>query len=328
MTELQKFCRMFAHLRRAPGAAWNEATKRRAPHKPFLLLAVIDLIARGSLKSHLVDISGDLAELNELFTDYWRSLVPLEKKGSIAFPFSRLHNEPFWTLVTLSGQPPSAAEINAVTNVTQLRRLAVGAVLDTGLYAHLTHRPDREALAETLLQACFSEEAQTILRELRSVHSEAFEYSQALDEIAHQRKDVHDLVAGAIYRPLARDQGFRRAIIINYDHRCALCGVRIVTPEGQTAVDAAHIIPWGISHNDDVRNGMALCKLCHWAFDRGMMSVSESFSVLLSRDLAKSTNAAGLLGVLEGRNFVGPKDSEVWPLPKNLVWHRKEHGFH
>jgi len=33
----------FASLNRAPGPAWIETTKRKAPHKPLLLLAVLDL---------------------------------------------------------------------------------------------------------------------------------------------------------------------------------------------------------------------------------------------------------------------------------------------
>jgi putative restriction endonuclease len=271
------------------------------------------------LKSRVIDITGELDELNELFCDYWRGIMPRAHWTSIAFPFSRLHNEPFWKLVTTSSQPPTAAEINAVTNVTQLRRLAFGAELDAGLHSHLTLPSDRAVLAETLLQSSFSTAAQAPLREIQSLHSEAFEYSQALEEIAHQRKDAHDMIAAATYRPAARDQGFRRAIIVNYDHRCALCGVRIVTPEGQTAVDAAHIVPWSVSRNDDVRNGMALCKLCHWAFDLGMMSVSDSFTVLLSRNISLATNAAGLPGVLERRNFVGPRNSELWPLPRGLA---------
>jgi len=32
----------------------------------------------------------------------------------------------------------------------------------------------------------------------------------------------------------ARDQGFQRIVVSTYDHRCALCGVRIITPEGHT----------------------------------------------------------------------------------------------
>lgn len=327
MTELQDYCRMFARLKRSPGATWGDQTKRKAPHKPFLLLAVIDLIARDSLKTNIIDITGDLDELNELFTDYWRSIVPLAQKSSIAFPFSRLHNEPFWNLLTVSGEPPTPAEINAVTNVTQLRQLAIGAKLDEGLFLWLASPPDREVLAETLLQACFSPDAQGSLSDARAVHAEAFQYSLELEKVAHERKDIADLIAVATYRPAARDQGFRRAIIINYDHRCSLCGVRIVTPEGQTAVDAAHIIPWCISRNDDVQNGMALCKLCHWAFDRGVLSVSSSFTVLLSKTLSSDTNAAGLLGVLEGRNLVGPKQREVWPKQGNLAWHRQQHGF-
>lgn len=84
---------------------------------------------------------------------------------------------------------------------------------------------------------------------------------------------------------------------------------------------------WSISRNDDVRNGAALCKLCHWVFDLEMMSVSDSFTVLLSRNLPNDANAAGLLGVLEGRNAVGPKDREVGPQSKNLAWRRNQHGF-
>ena len=98
MIMLEKFLRQFAHLRRAPGHVWNEATRKQAPHKPLLLLAVLDLVARGVLTSSFIEISGDLVELNDLFTGYWRRVVPITQKSSIAFPFSRLHNEPFWSL--------------------------------------------------------------------------------------------------------------------------------------------------------------------------------------------------------------------------------------
>ncbi|UCC54968.1 MAG: HNH endonuclease [Anaerolineaceae bacterium] len=50
-------------------------------------------------------------------------------------------------------------------------------------------------------------------------------------------------------------------------------------PEGQPVVEAAHIIPWRISHNDDPRNGLALCRLCHWTFDEGMLAVSSDYLV-------------------------------------------------
>ena len=59
--------------------------------------------ARGAITSRRISITGELVELNELFTGYWRSIVPVARTSSIAFPFSRLHREPFWQLVPLPG---------------------------------------------------------------------------------------------------------------------------------------------------------------------------------------------------------------------------------
>lgn len=318
---------MFARLRRSPGATWTDATRRRAPHKPLLLLAVMDLIARGTVTSRVIDIRGDLYELNELFTAYWHVAMPNHQTSSIAFPFGRLHNEPFWKLLMIDGAEPTGATINSISNVAQLRRVAIGAKLDDGVLEFLMDAESRECLAATLLTSHFSPEVAVRLQEQRRLHGEAFDYSVALDRPAGQLERMSDVMGPASYQPAARSQGFRRSIVMHYDHRCALCGIRIVTPEGQTAVDAAHIVPWSVSRNDDIRNGMALCKLCHWAFDRGMMSISDSYTVVLSRNLSADNNAAGLLGVLTGRRLVGPLASELWPHRKNLAWHRKQYGF-
>ena len=53
-----------------------------------------------------------------------------------------------------------------------------------------------------------------------------------------------------------RDSGFRRTIVTLYQHRCALCGIRMLTPEGHTVVEAAHIRPWSISYDDRPTNGL------------------------------------------------------------------------
>jgi putative restriction endonuclease len=104
----------------------------------------------------------------------------------------------------------------------------------------------------------------------------------------------------------------------------APCGVRIITPEQHTVVDAAHIVPWSRSKNDDIRNGMALCKLCHWAFDEGMMGVSDSYAVITSRQIAADPNVPGFLMTLSGRSIIPPVDRDVWPAREYLAEHRKE----
>lgn len=78
-----------------------------------------------------------------------------------------------------------------------------------------------------------------------------------------------------------RDHGFRKAIVQLYDHRCTLCGIKILTSENHTIVDAAHIIPWSISCDDRPTNGMVLCKLCHWGFDEGLMAVDSGYQVMV-----------------------------------------------
>lgn len=129
-----------------------------------------------------------------------------------------------------------------------------------------------------------------------------------------------------VYSEVVRDQGFRRAVVNCYDHRCALCGVRIITPEGHTVVEAAHIKPWSRFKDDDVRNGMALCRLCHWAFDEGLMSVDDNYNVLASRQMATAPNAAGFLMTLSGRPIIRPQDTALWPDPARLLWHRRNIG--
>jgi putative restriction endonuclease len=43
-------------------------------------------------------------------------------------------------------------------------------------------------------------------------------------------------------------------------------------------------VPWSISHDDDLHNGMALCRLCHWTFDQGLLGVSSKYLLLLSEE--------------------------------------------
>ncbi len=318
---LDQYCRQFSNLTRAPGQVWGEATRSRAPHKPLLLLAVMDLVARGVLTSRFISITAELVELNELFTDYWRCIVPVRQTSSIAFPFSRLHREPFWRLIPIPNQEITGPIINSISTVTQLRNFALGAEMDDELFLHMSSFAGRQALATALLCSCFSESGQQAIREQAGIHGDAFQYSRVLEKAAHMQTAAEPVFPEE-YKPAARDQGFRRAIVFHYQHRCALCGTRIVTAEGHTAVDAAHIVPWSVSQNDDIRNGMALCKLCHWGFDEGLMGVSDTYTVIISKQVAQNHNAAGALLNLTDRNILGPQEKALWPHPDHIGWHR------
>jgi putative restriction endonuclease len=95
----------------------------------------------------------------------------------------------------------------------------------------------------------------------------------------------------------------------------------MLTVEGRTVVDAAHIIPWSVTHNDNVHNGIALCRLCHWTFDEGLLGISSKYIVMLSQEMRIAQNVPGHLLTLEGRSILGPTDTEFWPDQDSLHWH-------
>jgi putative restriction endonuclease len=100
----------------------------------------------------------------------------------------------------------------------------------------------------------------------------------------------------------------------------------MLTPEGHTVVEAAHIIPWRISHNDDPRDGLALCRLCHWTFDEGMLAVSSDYLVNASPRLRADPNLPAHLSALDGRGMMRPTDTDYWPATESLDWHM-DHVF-
>jgi hypothetical protein len=54
-TMFEKYLQMFARLRTDKGRdRYPEITYHRAPHKPFVLLSVIDLIAQGRITENLM----------------------------------------------------------------------------------------------------------------------------------------------------------------------------------------------------------------------------------------------------------------------------------
>ena len=92
----------FANLRSdASRTRWPALMKHRAPHKPLLLLAVIDLFGQGSIRSNLIELTPDLGET---FTLYWSRVMPPDQRGNIALPFFHLKSDGFWHLIAQPGR--------------------------------------------------------------------------------------------------------------------------------------------------------------------------------------------------------------------------------
>ena len=68
---------------------------------------------------------------------------------------------------------------------------------------------------------------------------------------------------------------------------------------------------------------MALCRMCHWTFDEGLLGVSQAYEVIASRQLSVLDNLPGYLTNLEGRGIVGPSKEQFWPDTGSLRWHQE-----
>jgi putative restriction endonuclease len=317
------YARLFAELRtdKSP-ARWSEVTFHQAPYKPLLLLSVLDLFEQGEIEANLIEITPDLGEL---FTQYCLTVLPFNRPGNLALPFFHLRSDGFWHLLPRHSKEETLASVSQIRLLSRLRETVFGARLDEALYEILHVQESRDLLRSVLIETYFAPEIRGSLIERGAVNQEAFLYSKELLERKGPQTVEEAVVEGA-YRPAARDQGFRRAVVTAYVHRCALCGIRVQTLDGHTVVAAAHIVPWSVSHDDRPANGMALCRTCHWTFDEGLLRVSSTYEILASDQLRVFSNLPGYLTNLEGRGIVRPVEEAYWPDPASLEWHR-DHVF-
>lgn len=314
------YARLFGGLRTDTSRSrWSDLTCNRAPHKPLLLLSVLDLFEQDSIRSNLIELSPDLGDL---FTRYWAQVVPPDRRGNLALPFFHLRSDGFWHLMAKPGKEDVVRSAAQIRSLFRLRDIITGARLDEALYELLRASESRATLRAVLIETYFAPELRPALLERGAVNREAFRYSEEL------LREDYEKVAEALteekeYRPAARDQSFRRAVVAAYSHRCALCGVRVLTLDGHTAVEASHIIPWSLSYDDRPANGMALCRMCHWAFDEGLVRVSTGYEVATSPQLTALDNLPGYLTNLEGQGIAGPSRKPFWPDPESLQWHHR-----
>lgn len=119
---------------------------------------------------------------------------------------------------------------------------------------------------------------------------------------------------------VVRDRVFRQVVLRAYDERCAITGFKFINGGGRAEVDAAHI--WPVQHNgpDIINNGIALCGTAHWMFDRGLISLSDRFEILISRQVNDIDSVKAFVNKTGQAKL--PSRPADWPHPRFLRWHR------
>jgi len=129
-----------------------------------------------------------------------------------------------------------------------------------------------------------------------------------------------------------RNRGFRAAVLEVYSCRCALCGLKINSPDAKRwEVEAAHIIPYSSDGKDDIWNGIALCRLHHWAFDVGWFTLDKNFKIRTSSMVQNMSNDIGRMRNYEFIKELTDNNLKIFlPLNKNhhphplvIKWHNE-----
>lgn len=234
-----------------------------SPHKPCLLLAVIDLAEAGALEKNEILYR---PELIERFNDYFDVVKKERDRPNIFMPFFHLKSDGFWHLKPCDGQESVLAAMSTAVKHSDITSNVRSVSLDEELHRKLQDRAERQNLRAALITHWFGDRGDALWSLVRQHQPENEAESELRKSVENVGSEVRDQATPA------RDAAFRRVVLQAYDYRCAATGWRIVMPDGSSLIEAAHIVPFSRSHNDDPRNGIALTPTYHLAMDRNLIA--------------------------------------------------------
>lgn len=139
--------------------------------------------------------------------------------------------------------------------------------------------------------------------------------------------DVAETTRRTVIRTIAtkyRLAKFRDTVLGAYSHKCAFCQIQL------SLLDAAHIIPVASPvSTDEVVNGVALCKLHHFAYDANLVSFDERYRIEISQSRVQALTASKLAGRLPefqsamGKTLLLPLNARQHPNPDYIKKSRR-----
>ena len=276
----------------------------KAPHQPCFLLAVADLAESGGLSdSRKLDI--DHPVLVDSFHRYFDAVTDSEDrfKPDRAKPFVALSKK---SILHCEFNEEYRTEVNSYLekvnpSLSQIRRTITRTRVDENVLKWLLVESGRQEIRSAIVQQYFPDHRS----QLQEIH-----HSQQVTQYAKRIRELGSESIDKVPPDHVRDPAFRRVILENYDSRCAASHLRIVLP-GITLLDAAHLIPFSKSHDDDPRNGIALTPTYHRALDAHLIAPGIDDKWKMSGVLKQALKDEGQSRLdpfrdLEGRDVLQP----------------------
>jgi putative restriction endonuclease len=297
----------------------------RAPHKPILLLSIIQHYKNNLITNNKIFITPQLVAT---FNSNFKYLVTTAHTANFALPFFHLKNEPFWRLFTKSGMSLALTKSRSIKSFKNLNTTIAYAEIDTQLSQLLIDKETNVLLEKFLLAEYFS------LSDESEIHQHIFEVENEIEnEILNEDAPTYRAKIKQLKKDLKEDDFyeevfirgglFKKAIPQIYNYQCCISGMKIETTTNAQMVDACHIVPFSLSHDDTITNGISLSPNLHRAFDRGLITINKDYLVRISPTI-KDNASVYSISQFNGKQIILPDNSKYYPSPEALSWHSKE----
>jgi len=275
-----------------------------------MLLAVLSMVDAGLLAENRIKFEPPLLErYANLFTVVRQDGDRLNPQ----FPFFHLKSEGFWYLKPRPGREAVVSAMDTARSMTAITENIEYAYLADDLHRTILDPAARIVLREHIVTVWFGR-SRIPIEVVLNDEKRTDEYEEAIRRNTLQAPSTPNEAAAR-----NRDAAFRRVVIELYDYRCAASGWRIILPQG-TMVEAAHIIPFAETQDDDPHNGIALTPSFHWAFDARIISPGPDYKWHVSGAVdARIADNQPLLS-LEGKDLLLPRAKRDWPRQDALEW--------
>ena len=164
-----------------------------------------------------------------------------------------------------------------------------------------------------------------------------YEFNGKWDELAYESKELiakyngeqildnyKDIPNGyekeTLIKQRVHQQFFRQAVLASYNGACCITGLS--NPE---LLVASHIKPWKDSTSNektDPKNGLCLNSLYDKAFDRGFITISDKYEIIVSnkiRDICNGESVDKFFNILKGHKINLPE--KFLPQKEYLQYH-------
>ena len=321
--DIRYYCSKFGNLRR-------DFKNGGAPHKPILLISIIQSFQTGLYSNTEIHILPDLVGL---YKSNWKSLVKTNHQCLFTLPFYHMNTEPFWELIPNIGCElwlKSKSPMRSFSNLTTAVKFAK---IDFELKELFLEKESSNILLHFLLDTYFPDTKSNF-----NSGSGISYISEIENQILKESEETYKVRLLQIRKGLdnnefqeevfVRKSIFKKEVPKIYNYSCCISELIIDAGDNISMIDACHIIPFSESYNDTISNGIALCPNLHRAFDRGLISIDKNFIVSVKEDFSEPFSSVYNIKQFSGKKILLPENRNHYPSMESLTHHHIRFGFH